>query len=845
MPRADAIQPMMFRIPGDVDLSASLHQTSMPEEWTRLFEAVWPPQNRGPRIPYGALGASLRLLFPQIAHIGSMSGSRMTRDGWLYAWERPGPDQFMALMEEWIRIGGTGKSPATIIEQIHWNDLSWNERDLGFHQYSIKENGSPELSSLHYNALPDLLCSKLAERETSLGEHRPLTFRRAYYGRTPHLISWPPVSDVRRQVAWHWSYVLTPRIVNFPGTSEPYLSISPSVRRWASRTLRRDNGRYDLPYPDATSVYVEVDDPWMSAQTGTRATSLVGIPLKLNITREENRTVRTPRWDTPVDRVLRGLMADPELPDTVELADDPVRFLHRQRGSVGITLPSHNTAHQVRVGMPFADRRDIYRSVSGLLYPLGFDPTDPSLNIQIPRARKKSLLRTKYTEIPGERIVGSIQRSLGDRLMIEVLYQTDTTRSALRSEIWRRLLQGRPSHEPPPGDSATLGGVEVQVSFRALGALGSRLDGSGRSAETRRMDEVKASFDHSDVPTGCLVELQEADYFGSADPKHAIRRGLAMTGRLSQFITPITETDAGKVDGPMSARSAVADILRQLGNMPDAPFDVPSPGFPSDIRALGVWVYKDGNRPRLPILVDLPSRSQVAAGEKPVRVMLRTGSRTGEWYSYPQAQLEIGSGAVPDTEGDVGTVLKRMLGEAARSVTADGVPLLMLCDTENVRRLWPELQNQNLVIGRRLDMPWSVGDLDPRMVRINTSGSEVPQWFEESLSWPTGVFRAPGIETYFSLGAKPASLSSTKWRVSKRDRPFDRHASTRICEVVLVQLHEDDDSIAWVGAVHRLREMAAHFNDTLQLPLPLHLAKLTEEYMPRVSNTRPRRRRRR
>lgn len=844
MPRADAIQPMMFRIPGDVDLSASLHQTSMPEGWTRLFEAVWPPQNQKPQIPYGTLGASLRLLFPQIAHIGSMSGSRMTRDGWLYAWEKPGPDQFMALMKEWIRIGGTGNSPATIMEQVHWNDLAWSEQGLGFHQYSIKENGSPDLSSLHYNALPDLLCGKLAEKEISIGEHRPLTFRRAYDGRTPRLISWPPVADVRRHVTWHWSSVLTPQIVNFPGSSEPYLSISPSVRRWASRTLRRDNGRYDLPYPDATSVYVEVDDPWMSAQTDTRATSLVGIPLKLIITREEDRTVRTPRWDTPVDRVLRGLMADPELPDTVELTEDPIRFLHRERGSVGITVRSQDTMHQVGVGTPLADRRDIYRSVCGLLRPYGFVPADQSPNVQIPRARKKSLLRTKYSEIPGKTVVESIQRSLGDRLMIEILYQTDTTRSALRSEIWRRLLKGRTSEDHPPEDKAVVSGVEVQISFRELGALGSRLDGSGRSAETRRMDEVKASLNHSDVPVGCLVELQDADRFGSGDPKHAIRRGLAMTGRLSQFITPITEADAAKVDGPMTARSAVADILRQLGNMPDAPFDVPSPGFPSDVRALAVWVYKDRNRPRLPILLDLPSRSQVASGEEPVRVMLPTGRRTGEWFSYPQAQLEVASGAVPDTEGDVGAVLKRMLGEAARSVAADGVPVLMLCDTENMRRVWPELQNQNLVIGRRSGMPWNVGDLSPRMVRINTSGSEVPQWFEKSLSWPTGVFRAPGSETYFSLGAKPASLSSTKWRVSKRDRPFDRHASTRICEVVLVQLHEGDDSIAWVGAVHRLREMAAHFNYTLQLPLPLHLAKLTEEYMPRPSGRRTRQRRR-
>ena len=293
----------------------------------------------------------------------------------------------------------------------------------------------------------------------------------------------------------------------------------------------------------------------------------------------------------------------------------------------------------------------------------------------------------------------------------------------------------------------------------------------------------------------------------------------------------------------MTVRSTVADILRQLGNMPDAPFDDPRSGFPNDVHALGVWVYKQGSRPRYPIFVELPSRSHVAEGGKPIRVMLPTGRRTGEWYSYPRAQLAIAEGQIPNFAGNVSTVVKRMLGEVARDVTQDGVPLLMSCDTENMRQVWPELQNRNLMFGRSAGMPWNVGDFNPRLARVNMSYREVPQWFEESLSWPTGLFQAPGVETYFSLGAKPASLSSTRWKESKRDRPFDRHASTRICEVALVQLQEGDDSAAWAGAVHRLREMAAHFNDPLQLPLPLHMAQLMEEYTPKSSNRRSRRRR--
>ena len=45
MPRTEAIQPMMFRIPKDVDLGGTLHHVMMPPKWDRLFGSIWPPQD--------------------------------------------------------------------------------------------------------------------------------------------------------------------------------------------------------------------------------------------------------------------------------------------------------------------------------------------------------------------------------------------------------------------------------------------------------------------------------------------------------------------------------------------------------------------------------------------------------------------------------------------------------------------------------------------------------------------------------------------------------------------------------------------------------------------------------
>ena len=166
-----------------------------------------------------------------------MNTGKMTSEGWFYGWEKPGREQFMVLIEEWARAeGGNGFDEATL-DQLDWNDLDWSQRELIFGQYGQFDNGSPDVSTHHYRALPDLVCTKLAGHEFEIGEHHPLVFQRAYNDRTPELISWPPIASVRGRVDWHWSYVLTPKIKTIVGCPEPFLYFHPSVRRWVSSSL--------------------------------------------------------------------------------------------------------------------------------------------------------------------------------------------------------------------------------------------------------------------------------------------------------------------------------------------------------------------------------------------------------------------------------------------------------------------------------------------------------------------------------------------------------------------------------------------------------------------------------
>lgn len=833
------IQTMMFRIPRSVDLGGTLYKALMPPNWDELFKNIWqsPDEREGPRIPYASLGDSLRLLFPSIAHIARMN-RELSRSGWIFSWERPGADQFMALMRAWVRTEGRNRETNSEINGLRWEAVNWSLQELKYGEHDLHYNGSPRLDSLEYDLLPDLACAELAGSEILLGG-RPLVFRRAYDGRRPSLISWPAIESSRRGSSSYWSYVLTPRILTSPGYKDPLLSFSPSVRRWASRPLRSSSGYYNLPSSENTTVYVEVPSLWYTGSHRDRGHSLVGLLMKLRAYEKTGGREWKPAWVNPVDEILNRAAAEPRLPDLVELTGEPELFLNRELGSAGITLRNSDTSHPVREGVPLADRRDLFAGISALLEPSGFSPEEPSRRVQV-RVRNVSPLRgRKYSNMPGVEVVRSIQRSVGDSIRFEVWYQTAQMKSAIRDKLWGRLLNDS-SNRSPQTDRATIDGINIEVAYRELGSLGSGLDKPGRTGEEKRVKEIGREIPVADSPIACIVELHNADHFinegRGRDPKAAIRRGLATRGYLSQFVTPILAEDHSVGE---SVGSAVGDLLRQLGNLPGNPFDrmTSRSAFPSDLQLLALWVHR---KKGLPIMVHMASPSQVSMQVRPIRVMLPTGKAGGEWYSYPEALLRIGAGGIPDVPREkVRGVLKRMMSEFADSQLGD-IPLLMLCDAENMRSsyIWPELQNQNLQLHRTGQAPWNTAGLKPRLARLNVSDEELPDWFgsdagaSNSVPWSSGLFRAPGDNAYYSVGSKSTTMKSGSHKKSKREQPYDNHALTRAKEITLVQLREGDGPNEWANVIHRLRQMAPHFNDALERPLPLHLARLTEEYIP-------------
>jgi hypothetical protein len=175
-------------------------------------------------------------------------------------------------------------------------------------------------------------------------------------------------------------------------------------------------------------------------------------------------------------------------------------------------------------------------------------------------------------------------------------------------------------------------------------------------------------------------------------------------------------------------------------------------------------------------------------------------------------------------------------------------PTLLLCHAQNMRGAWPWLANgalrtDRVTFGDQIEMP--LEDLPGlRIVRVRgPESSETPQWYAQSgneQGFAKGLFQM-GDRVFASTYGNPPQMKTSR-RISKLT---DWETATgnavgpnagalswnpRIYELTVAGLQPGDAPAPWAALAHVLRQAAFTYEDATALPLPLHLAKLTEEY---------------
>lgn len=847
------IQTLDFKIDPEICQELEVFSLSIPVQWMDQFKGIMPKSQNA---PVQTLAQAVRFLIPDILYIEEWNKVKRGWP-WLIARQPVEPLMIVLIFKAWLENGCIRLSRSLhesdlqlISERLDANDLSWKRERLNLTEISTHPNGTANHNNTYFNAIPGILVELLSQPNVAISVNdKVLHFRQSYNSRSPELISWRPQCNEIRSTNWYWSFVLKPVVHTLPFVPYPMLRFIASIRRWVSHSLaesRDKNKEYiNLPLHENTTVYVASDSPWMNIGVAPKRMTGISIGLESEQCKFSGERKFVPTWKSQLDLILKNIPKCSQLPSPQELVRNPAGFLNDDIRPAAIAYrPKLRYSHQVQVGVPAQDRRDIYNGLSQLLETHGIVKT-PQWTRQKIRPGKRSFLTEPTDKVPPCVVCSLVKNRIGDKIRFEVLVQSLETGNKLCTRIGKVFGLDLDVEASLGMTEYHSNGLTVEIHVGYTDAIAATLTTNTGDIVTRREERLAAARRHSEyvakemgipnIPTVTLVELDNLTNRWD-DPKEAIRWGLAKANRVSQFITPDNEednedeSDEEKTTFEHKIKSSVSDALRQWGLLPGSLLDClpESTGIPKNLQVLGFWIIdlgsQNGDKLAIPLALRIDHEGKVTTKIH----------EEEQWMPYPttlialaQRQMELG-------------IKKKYISRFFRSIMAECSiigPTLVLCHSQNVRNTWKWIADKYLV---KDQLQWSdklpLGTFEGlRLVRVRNDGSysETPQWFaqkeDESVGIASGIFNGEDDRTFFSLQAKPLSMKAPI-NESKLIRPNRHHSMPTIKEILSAVLEPGDSPTEWAGFIHRLRKMAFHHDEAFEFPLPLHLASKMEEY---------------
>lgn len=817
----ESIQPLDFIVDELSEIKNTFWRANMPKSWQNLISR----HSKG-YPPFRGLANVLRLVVPGLVAVESQWGEVKRGNPWLISID-PVSDRHNELIgivvKAWfeMKILNHRHRRNVKLDGMESCMLEWKRYELDLATCSTTDFNTALPTASDFAVLPALLCVRARKHDMKMTiGGQSLQFKCALLDQGMELVSWPPQRWEQGNQLYWWSYYLRPSLQTSVFYKHPIIRWTGHRHRWVSWSLLNSKTGYiDLPSGQNTNSYAQPVLHLLPEITPTA--NLIRLPL---------RWVKQDKvdWTDSLRQLLRRLGAD--WPSAEDLIRNPPHYIQSPDRPIAIVHSNDmKTNHDSATGMKPRDRLDVFNALKKSPVCSGLKPVLPRSRISIhavDSAKWRHRVAASLCVAPKKREVH-----------IEIRFQDEAMRNCLIEQI-RVEAHSMGLHESDTSGHFESSGLILDVSAESLGPIGDRL--TEIDNEKMRVQRIKKDLAQPTQPTVTLVELGGREQYGAkADPKRALRRGMASVGRPTQFITPLASNmNSGSQNSDtddVRVRNALWDVWRQTGLLPGCLEEmIPDTlAIPKETMVLAVWMHKltgDFDRGLLPVCVLFrPDSHEVLAkcyGQH-------------NWGSYPEALTHLASA---DFQGGM---VKNRAVVWIRQVLKDctGGPLLLLCNAENLRHVWVWLKNGNL---QRDQLAW-VNDQAMRpptglRVAVLRSGDrigEVSQYVaihktDGRPGMPGGLFSWSNDEdnrVFLSLAEKARTV---RGRVgdSAMDNPSASGSVTAIKEIVLPVLQEGDDPNAWAEFVHRLRApWVRSVADANVLPRPLHLASRMEEYV--------------
>ena len=863
--QGDSSLHLMSLVP-DSSFTATYHLLDMSAELHGALIDLVGDARRAYNISSWALDAQLLQYLDQPVQVKPVSRYRNDPiPGWLITNAPIDLPRLCAILTNWIasvcpegKFGGPEHS--RVLELIAPDALA---QHMHSERLALFDENRRPASKLAFNGFSLSVSDHIDGKTCHLSCGQDLVFERVMSdGKSP--------CELLSQILWHdgFPYAVCLKLTTqtVPPRREVRLNVKASIRRFAQGAWVFDKGRDPSIRNDVNALVRWPGSRWCRVPYG----------------RDSRR--KCIDWNKASACNLRDF-AGIELPDLTDYLHhmdswaQPGREL--QILSPQAASATWQTTHRVKVGLTINDKAELFEFVASCLEGIVTPSPDP---VCYRRRNLTRLFDEKKFETDDERSAWALANrhrlaaATGSK-HIEFEFigtQADSYElDAARREAVAFL-----------GPEGELDGINIGMTTRTPDQLLALLPSNSIASARERMDAIRKTLGtaHGGVPTACIVVLPNysLSYKTEAlDPKQAIRMGLALSGRLSQFLVPHGSGKAAREDNGLIVCGAEDRQSNKADETVDT-FDYRVSVAVRDLmRQLG-FVHKFKNTPALkpsaPLYgIHLASLKKKQDWGKEALIATRLDYERGttdvllpqlqmDWIPYWRAQLELARMSNPlDTRAHLcadGLMLKRLVDKLKDEAPQDALLLVHSYGHIRFGAWWPGISDEGLAKGSLRYGPtvspdkskepikdhlFDCENTNLNILRIRLGDSdEVPDYFtdlsSDSLNGETrepkrsqkqGVFKADGY--LLALMPKPGDTQyQNAFRGSSVERPNMLVHVKSLSEYVL--LTSDDESLA-LECVRRAEASRADMVQLLKgsmmvnLPAPLHLAEKMDEYL--------------
>ncbi|MFE7318539.1 RNaseH domain-containing protein [Streptomyces sp. NPDC057555] len=882
-PRYDHIlTPAFAAVPGKA-LQLELHTAPFPRSLLPRLERAWNsnPKARSRYLPTRGLRELVECVGGGVLAVGS----DLEADAWLHALRPLENDLALQLaLEAWIT---TEVAPHQ--SDVDWFSLvkaalplEWTPQKLDLLGHGKAPNDTARPRPHVYQLLASYLATQWIDNGWTVpGQRQGETAVLGPIGGRGErsVYTWPPRELTDEGSYGLWTHQTTFRVVTMPHDERLLVRVTPRITRFGG----------------TTPVYI----PRRSPEKPASATVLLHVPGGVLSGIERAQFLRAPvlvtgraddmdwRWQPGIARIVPSLPTRHLYP-----APDAVRANLRQFNGLGrdeigkndpVALLLHTTGYTYLLDEPDAETG---RKADGHPAETGLQPIDHLLLFEQMKQTLSSLHLgpvASIAKISQRRPRRLEAASPGAVHRLELAHTAPATYEAVHLALTGLLGYSHTGERTEAGRVVHTyrGDTEIKLGLYNPGTLVSGMPWPTDStpeerSETRRRthDErtraLRAALPDDGQLIGSLMEIGKPVSFTAAhqdDPKPLLKKVLPTLGRHVQCLHPVTRTarpdakrDSAKpfqgtdirCDDVERAASAVRDILRSVGHLPQLP-------RPRDVKGpFGLTaMHLARTRGRLvPLLLRATTEGEVTAQLAPT---------TSHPYEPPMPLADLPRALVAGRgrimARDRGSLTNFLTHALALDSAADRL-LVVRAQTLRTSDIWPWLQNDHITPDKLIlpgfdctasggTAPRTPTDLPGlRIVRINDDSDEIPLAFgmnpldeptmpsdEDVLPYEWG--RYSGLlpwndRTYLAVNPRPDTHQLAK-SVSKYlgdDRDVTRHGANPTSLEIHVSFKQPRDNASDLAAyVNGLRRCHLHTGTPTRLPYLLHLARLMEEYI--------------